>query len=644
MKFLKFMLKFFVFFSLSFVLIHLVLFTCASISPKLDIKTANSVFLYDKDNNLFFQGNGYKEWISLKKISPYVINATISVEDKNFYNHAGFDYFRIIKTFFENLKAGKIVQGSSTITMQYARNLYLDFKRTWKTKIEQSWLAVEIEMHYTKDRILEGYLNTINYGNGVFGIENAAKYYFNKSAADLTLAEASMLVGIPKSPNNYSPLNDELEAKRRQSVILASMVKNKYITKTQKEDAFNEKLIYIGKKEKLNLATLMYYQDAVMKELKTINYIPDSLIKTKGLKIYTTLDINAQTILENSVNNNLKDNPDMQVATVVVTPSNGNIIALTGGRDYAKSQYNRATQSKRQVGSTMKPFLYYAALENGFTAVSTFLSEPTTFTFSDNDTYAPNNYANIYAGKPITMAAAITYSDNIYAIKTHLFLGEETLVDTIKRVGIKEKVAPNASLPLGTNEINIIDYLAGYATLANEGDKVKLHLINRIEDMNGNVLYTYKNEKENVLNKSITFIVNDLLTNTYDYSMVDYNYPTCIGIAPKLTKKYAIKSGSTSNDSWTIGYNKDVLVGVWDGYDEGRELGSGDTKYSKNIWADTVESYLKDKETTWYSIPNNVVGVLVNPIDGGLATDKSIKKKILYFIKGTEPVTANNSN
>lgn len=638
MKKIKFLLKSFLFFIIFFILIHIIAFGCAKLTPKIDLKTVNNVLLYDCNNNLFFEGSGQKEWISLNNMSKHIINATIATEDKHFYHHFGFDYFRIIKSFYKNIMAKKIVEGASTITQQYVKNIYLNFKKNWKRKIEESWLTFKMESHYSKDQILEGYLNTINYGNGVFGIENAAKYYFDKSAADLTIGEAAMLAGIPKSPDNYSPLNDELEAKKRQLIVLNSMSKNEYITETEKDIAYNEELIYIGKKEKYNLSTLMYYQNAVMKELETIQTIPDSLIKTSGLKIYTNLDIKAQTILEESINNNLKNNQEIQVAAVMVKPKTGEIIALTGGRNYSKSQFNRATDSKRQVGSTMKPFLYYAALENGFTASTSFLSEPTTFTFSDNSTYSPNNYGNIYANKSISLAAALAFSDNIFAIKTHLFLGEETLVDIIKRTGIKEKIEPHPSLPLGTEEINIIDFLTGYATFANLGDKVELHLIKKIEDNKGNILYEKKEERINVLNKSITYIINELLSNCYDYTLIDYASPTCIVIAPKITKKYALKTGSTSYDTWVVGYNQDILMGVWNGYDENKNMGTGETKFSRLIWADTVENYLKDTETKWYDLPHNIIGTLVDPISGELATKKTKKKKILYYIKGTEPL------
>ena len=194
-------------------------------------------------------------------------------------------------------------QGASTITQQYARNLFLTFEKTWKRKIKEAWFAFKLETQYSKDEILEGYLNTINYGNGILGIENASYYYFNKSSKDLTLAEASILAGIPKSPNNYSPLNDEIAAKKRQKQVLKALVKNNIITEEKKKETLDVKLTYYGKKENLNLSTIMYFQDAVIRELKELKVISDDTIRQEGLKIYTTLDVEAQSALENAINN-----------------------------------------------------------------------------------------------------------------------------------------------------------------------------------------------------------------------------------------------------------------------------------------------------------------------------------------------------
>lgn len=636
MKFLYKLVKVAFVFMIVITIFFVGLYLYAVSLPKININNVNNISIYDKENDIIFSGNGNKEWISLNNISDYLIDATISTEDKRFYNHPGFDVLRIAKSMYVNVTTKNLSQGASTITQQLARNLFSNFDKTWRRKLKEAWYAFRIEIDYSKDEILEAYLNTINYGNGVLGIENASYYYFNKSAKDLSLAEASMLAGIPKAPNAYSPLNDSKTAKKRQGIILNYMVKNKKISEKEAEDAYDIELKYIGKKQKLNLSTLMYYKDAVVNELNSIKSIPDSYINS-GLKVYTSLDINAQTILENSMKNNINDNK-LQVASIMMRPDNGAIIALIGGTDYLKTEYNRALYSKRQVGSTMKPILYYAALENGFTASTNFLSQATTFTFSDNDTYTPQNYGAIYPNHDISMAAAIAYSDNIYAVKTHLFLGEDVLVNTAKRIGINETLEKIPSLPLGTEELNIIDYVGGYATFANGGYKIKPHLIEKVLDSNDNVLYEFKEEKEPVLNSSIVYILNDLMTGTYDLTMVDYNYPTCGSLVNKITNKYAIKTGTTDTDSWTIGYNKDILVGVWNGYDDAKTIEMNAVKSSKNIWADAIEGYLKDKDTSWYDMPDNVVGVLVDPINGTLADNKTKKKKILYYIKGTEPI------
>ena len=300
-KFRKRLIKVCITFLILFILVIGGAYIYAKVMPKLEINVANSLVFYDQNNEIFFQGNEKTEWVGLNDISKNVINATISAEDKNFYKHKGFDIFRIMKASYVNIRNMKTEQGASTITQQYAKNLFLDFDKTWKRKWEEALYTIRLEANYSKDEILEGYLNTINYGHGVYGIENASKFYFNKSAKDLDLAEATMLVGIPKSPSNYSPLVNIKLAKKRQKLILSLMVQNKVITDSEMEEAINEKLTYYGKKETNNLTTVMYYQDAVLNELKTIKNIPSSYTQTKGLKIYTNLDMKAQSSLEKNM-------------------------------------------------------------------------------------------------------------------------------------------------------------------------------------------------------------------------------------------------------------------------------------------------------------------------------------------------------
>ena len=617
------------------VLIYIGIYIYALATPKFDIKKVNRLYMYDMNNNLLNISGNTDNWVKLENISKNLIDATIVSEDQKFYHHIGFDYLRIGIVALNNIISGENGAGASTITQQYARNIFSNFDKTWQRKFDEAILTIELETHFTKNEILEGYLNTINYG-GVFGIGNASKYYFDKEASELTLAEASILSGIPKSPSNYSPLKNEENAKKRQKIILNMMYNNNVISLEEKEQALNEVLVYVGQIKEYNSTTIDYYKDAVLKELKTVLNVDDNFFKEEGIKIYTNFDPLAQENLEKSIEKNLKNSP-LQVSAVLADSATGAVRGLVGGRDYSMSQFNRALDSKRQVGSTMKPFLYYAALENGFTSSSTFLSEPTTFTFSSNKTYSPVNYGDKYSPTPISLATALAYSDNIYAVKTHLFLGQDVLIDTAKRLGITSNLEKVPSLPLGTNGISILEMVGAYSAFASMGNKVEPYFITKIEDISGNTLYEYKQEDIYILNKNITFILNELLANTYNKNFIDYNYPTCLSIAPILSKKYSIKTGTTNTDIWSIGYNPDVIVAVWAGYDDNKSLQPKEYDYAKYIWANSIEGYLKGSEGKWYDIPPNVSGVMVNPISGKVSNNPTDKKTMLYYIKGTEP-------
>ena len=633
MKILRKIRKLLTFFIVTFALVNCGLYIYCLITPKIQITRNQSYYLYDDKEELIF--NNYS-WLELDDISDYLIDATLSTEDRHFYYHIGFDYLRIGKALLKNITSKSLSEGASTITQQYARNLYLNYDKTWKRKFEEALLAFELETHYTKDEILEGYLNTINYG-GVYGIENASQYYFGKSASELNLAEASMLAGIPQSPSNNSPLINIETAKERQKTVLKLMVNNKKITDEEMNEVINTDLNYIGESNTDMTSGKLYFKDTVLSELENIPGIPSSLLTTGGIKIYTTLNNEAQSELENSIKN--KNLGELQVSAILMNPDNGEIMALVGGKSYNESQFNRAINAKRQVGSTMKPFLYYAALENGFTSASSFISEKTTFSFSTNKTYTPKNYNDKYANGPLSMGAAIAYSDNIYAVKTHLFLGEDKLVSISNRLGITDELEAVPSLALGTEEISLYDMVCGYAAFANMGNKVWGHSIKKIEDSHGNILYEYKNERTNILNESLVYILNEMLTYTHDTDFIDYNYPTLISLLPKMTNKYAIKSGTTNTDMWIIGYNSDAVLGVWTGYDDNRQFTSNDTSFHKDIWIETMEGYLKDKKSNWYKAPNNIIGVLVNPITGEISKADDKKSKMFYFVKGTEPYT-----
>ena len=610
------------------------LYLYAYLSPKIPIKTNGKFFIYDNTNQLVYQGSSSSEWIDIEDVSENMKNAIVSVEDKNFYTHKGFDYLRILHAIIQNIKSGYLAEGASTISQQYVKNMYLTFDKTWKRKIEEAMLTLELEVHYEKEEILEGYLNTINFGQGNYGIEDASKYYFNKSSKDLTLEEACILAGIPKSPENYNPVANYDYAINRGKVVAWSMYNNGYISEEKYNSLFKDEITIYGHRSKNNLDTIMYYQNAVLDELSKIDSIPKSLITSGGLKIYTTLDLEIQKNLENAIKNNMKDDRT-QVAGLYINPNDGGVLALVGGRNYSKSQYNRATQAKRQVGSTIKPFLYYSALANGLTMASSFTSEATVFNLSNNSTYAPANYGNIYANKNITMAAALAYSDNVYAVKTHLFLGENTLVETLKTFDVGNNALPIPSLALGTLEISMLDYANAYVKLASGGYDRNIHLIERVEDINGHILYEHKSKNTMILNSNYTYIINEMLTNSYNTKFLDYNTPTALSIKSLLTKKYSIKTGTTDNDHWVVGYNPDALLMIWTGTDNNNEESTGYSKITKTIWADTIEASLKEKEQTWYEMPQNVIGIPLSPVSGEFV--QSGQSTMYYFVKGSEP-------
>lgn len=637
MKVLKFMFKLAFFMCIVGCVFITGVYIYAYFTEPISIKSANSLYIYDNKDNLVMEGSNGSEWVKLDNIDDKLISYIISTEDQHFYQHKGFDILRIAKVMFTNIRKGKITAGASSISQQYVKNLFLEFDQTWERKIEEAFLTIRLETHYTKDEILEGYLNTIYFGNGIYGVKNASLYYFNKDISDITVEEAIILAGIPKSPNNYNPVANIESARKRFNLVAKTLYDNGVLDDNTYSNLDFDGVFIFGKKSVNNLDTLMYYQDAVIEELYKLKKIPTSLIKSGGLRIYTNLDMDTQRTMEESIVNHTLDD-DTQIASIVVDPGSFKVLALAGGKNYTKSQYNRVTQAKRQVGSTIKPFLYYAALNNGMTVSSTFKSEETTFVFSENKTYSPTNYGNHYGNKEISMAAALSYSDNIYAVKTHLFLGEQTLVDVLHSAGLKEEVSANPSLALGASEINMLDYANAYSTLASGGVKGELYFINRVEDINGNLLYEHEESSYQALDPSITYILNETMCNTYNYSFVDYSSPTVLYLNGKLSRKYALKSGTTDNDYWISGYNSKGLMLVWAGNDINEKVSKSYSKAIKDIWLDTMEFYEKDMEDTWYTMPEDVVAVPMDPISGKYNAKSNT---LFYFLDGSQSIYIN---
>jgi penicillin-binding protein 2D len=601
-----------------------------------------STLFFANDGSLIGESNsGQKRyWVPLEEISPDLINATISVEDKNFYEHHGFDYKRIAGAVLADIKAFAKVQGASTITQQYARNLFLEHDKTWKRKILEAFYAIRIEMNYSKEEILEGYLNTIYYGNGAYGVQAASQFYYGKNAADLNLAEATMLAGIPKGPGLYSPLASIENAKNRQAIILNTMVENGYTKKEPAQKAKEAALTFVGEHPHKHVEAAPYFQDAVKNALKNQLKIDDRTIALGGLKVFTTLDRTQQELAEKKVAETVATGSEIQIGMVAMDPKNGYVKAMIGGRDYETSPFNRAVQAVRQPGSTIKPLLYYAALGQGFTPSSTMRSELTTFQFDDGSTaYSPHNFNNKYADDEITLAQALAVSDNIYAVKTHLFMGEETLMDTAKKFGLSTEMAKVPSLALGTSGVRVIDMANAYSLFANGGKEVHPVLITRVEDYNGNVIFEHKNEPKKVLDPARAYVMTQMMTGMFDTKLNGYAKVTGNSLVNKITRPYAGKSGSTETDSWMIGFTPQLVSAVWAGHDVGKPITlTAEKSYAKNIWAGFMEETLKGKPVKAFQPPKEgVVGVYVNPENGKLASKDCPVRRFTYFVQGTEP-------
>ncbi|SHG68010.1 transglycosylase domain-containing protein [Ornithinibacillus halophilus] len=600
----------------------------------------NTIY-YDNQGNAIGEekGNQSRYWVTLDQMSPHVIDATLVIEDQHFYNHNGFDFKRIVGALLKDIKTWSLREGASTLTQQYARNLYLSHEKTWTRKIKEAFYTIRLEMYYSKEEILEGYLNTVYYGHGAYGIEEASNYFFNKPAAELTLSESAMLAGIPKGPTYYSPLNDAERANNRQQLILHTMKEKEKISTEEYTTAANQELTYTKSKEKKDIEIGPYFQDTVLQEASNILQLDMESIRSGGYKIYTTLNKDAQEKMQKTIEDTIDSESDVQVGALAVNPKSGAVEALVGGRNYNKSQFNRVTQAKRMPGSAFKPYLYYAALENGFTPSMMLMSKPTAFEVEDGEVYQPSNYNDYYAYEPITLAQAIVLSDNIYAVKTNMYLGSENLVKTARKFGIESDLPAVPSLALGTATVSVEEMVRGYSMLANGGYAVDTHTVKKIVDREGKTVYEREEpEKDLVLDPKTTFILTQMMTGMFDESLNGYTSVTGASIAPLLTRTYAGKSGTTNSDSWMIGYTPNLVSGVWVGYDNNKRMTkAADFAYSKEIWAKFMESALEGQPEDHFSVPSGLVAVAIDPITGEQATPYCPTSTVMFFEKGTEP-------
>ena len=616
--------------------------TTLKLLPAPDINVNTTITFYDIDGAPFLQQTfpQRQKWVPLDEISPYVINGFIATEDRRFKEHFGLDIPGIARSIVVNLTTGRRAQGASTISQQYARNLFNSFERTWERKIREAIYTLRLELHYDKETILEGYLNTINFGHGNYGIEDAAQFYFGKSARDLTLPQASLLVGIPKGPSVYSPIINSERSFSRQKVVLSSMLREGHITQAELDKAKNTQLEIIGESPTQDYDA-SYFVAGVLSEL---DYILDGkTMSNRQLRVQTTLNREVQANINEAIEQTIVDS-EVQTAVIVIEPSTGNVLGLSGGTDFQTSQFNRALYSQRQVGSLMKPLLYFSALEFGFNPSTTFISQPTTFLYNDGASrYSPSNFSNQYPSpnnSRISMANALAVSDNIFAVKTHTFLGMSVLPEITNRLGITAEIPEIPSAALGVSSINIMEMAEAYAVFANKGQSVEHRFITEIKNEYGVIYESQSHQSEQLLDPTQTFIFNEMMTGMFDMRHNNHLAVTGLSIIPNLTHRYAGKSGSTNTDSWMIGYTPELVTTVWTGYDEGRLLNGVEiNRYAKKIWAHVMENSL-DENARWFETPENVVQVKVDPLSGSIANESSNRRVQLYFEEHNLP-TAN---
>ena len=544
--------------------------------------------------------------IDINKVPQNLQNAFIAAEDNRFYEHIGIDPIGIFRAIFANLTNRGIAQGGSTITQQLAKNAFLSQEQTLKRKIQEAMLALEIEHKYSKKEILEMYMNQIYFGQGAYGIQTAAKTYFNKDVNELTLTQCAMLAGLPKSPNYYSPFNNLNEAKKRKNVVLDQMVKYGYVSAAEAEDAKNQDLGLSKSHQSKEADEYASFIDYVSQQVAK-KYGDDALYK-EGLKIYTTMDVDKQhaavRAMRNLPNNYTDENglTQPQAAIVSIDPKTGHILAMVGGR--GQDSFNRASMAVRQPGSAFKPFVYLTALQHDMTPDTTMNDQPVTY-----GSWSPKNAGGSYSGT-MTLSDALAHSVNTIAVQLADQVGTKNIIANARKMGITTLDAKddNLAMALGglTKGVTPLEMASAYGTFANKGVHVKPTAIVKILDRNGNVLEdasTLEKEetKTRVMSEREAYEMTTMLEGVIDHGT---------GTAAAIGRPAAGKTGTTDDnkDAWFVGYTPDIVTAVWIGDDTGsHSLGEiyGGT-IPAEIWKDYMSSATSDESGGDFSAPSGM--------------------------------------
>ncbi|AWP30229.1 transglycosylase domain-containing protein [Paenibacillus sp. Cedars] len=606
------------------------------ITPLPVAETSRYSRLLDSQGDLIatFSTTGHtSEQVNLADISPLLVQATLAVEDRKFYDHPGFDIKGMARAVLVNLQHMDRKQGASTLTQQLARNLYLSHEKTWTRKLKEAKFTAQLEMKYTKDQILEMYLNEIYYGHGAYGIESASQLYFGKSAKKLTLAESALLAGIPKGPTYYSPYNHMDNAVKRQHIVLNAMAETGFITETEADKAATAKLALLPQDRQENKVIASYFRDYVRGLVTKQLNMTEKQLEQGGLNIYTTLDPQAQKAAEEAVAEGMDSKSELETALVSIDPRTGHIKAMVGGKNYRENQYNHALAKTRQPGSAFKPIMYLTAIASKeMTSTSVFNSQPTLFHYDNNrKTYQPSNFGDKYLGE-IPMREAIAASDNIYAVNTIMQIGPDKVADMAKKMGITSPLEPVPSLALGTSPVSPLEMASAYAVMANNGTRVSPVAVLSITDAAGRSLYTAPEAAgEQIVEPSAAYVMTRMMEGVFETGGTGNRVSTL------MKRPVAGKTGTTDSDAWLVGYTPELSTAVWVGYDKGREISKIDGRRAAPIFAQYTETALENVPPKIFPIPDDVISAYIDPTTGKLAGSDCPDKILEVFVKGTEP-------
>ena len=630
---------------------------------------ASATKIFDRNGELLYDifEDQNRTPVTLESIPDVVEKATISIEDKDFYKHGGFDIMGIGRAAFNLIVSRQIEGGGSTLTQQLVKNALLTSDISWIRKIKELILAIQVERTYTKDQILEMYLNEIPYGGTAYGIEAAANLYFGKHASELNLAEASLLAGLPQLPSVYSPYGSRPELARvRQAEVLRRMVEDGYITEAQSEEAKNTPLTYRTTQTQIGFKAPHF---VLYVKQRLIEQYGEAKVAKGGLRVTTTLDYKLQEQVEKIVKEEIEKIKSDKVgngAAVVVDPRNGQLLAMVGSKDYFgasepagctetvncvfEPNVNVAT-SQRQPGSATKPITYAAGMQKGYTAATMIMDVKTEFPGGANlPSYNPVNYDGQFHG-PTQVRYALGNSYNITAVKMLALVGVKNSMELGYKMGLTtwEPTAENISnvglsLVLGGRETRLIDLTSSFAVFANGGRRIEPLTILKIEEANGKEIYQAREtEGQRVLDEGIAFITSNILADNGARTAA-FGSNSILNVPGKTV---SVKTGTTDQkrDNWTVGYTPSIAVGVWVGNNDNTvldpKIASGITGASP-IWQKIMTTALKDKPNEVPRQPDNVVQVDVDGLMGGQPKEGSPTRKE-FFIKGTEPTRVSDA-